>query len=117
MTATVFAPDSAQPLAELESIAARVAAVLAGHGVRPGSRVILKADNSAAWVTVLLALAHAGASIVLVDHQDKVAETTRIHRLTSASGGAVSITYDGDGNRARRRRAGRRRATSSTRTA
>ncbi|MCM4085080.1 class I adenylate-forming enzyme family protein [Paractinoplanes hotanensis] len=84
MTATVFAPDSAQPLTEIESTAARVAAVLAGHGVRPGSRVILKADNSAAWVTVLLGLAHAGASIVLVDHQDKAAETTRIHRLTRA---------------------------------
>ncbi|WP_433789729.1 class I adenylate-forming enzyme family protein [Actinoplanes sp. CA-252034] len=91
MTATVFAPDSAQSLHDLERTAARVAAVLAGHGVHPGTRVILKADNSAAWVTVLLALAHAGASIVLVDHQDKADETTRIQRLTRA---ALTIVDD-----------------------
>ena len=84
MTATVFAPDSAQPLAEIEATAARVAAVLADLGIRPGDRVLLKADNSAGWVTVFLGLAHAGASIVLVDHQDKAAETDRIQRLTRA---------------------------------
>ena len=67
-------------------------AALRGLGVRPGSRVLLKADNSAAWITVLLGLAHAAASIVLVDHQDKAAETTRIHRLT----GAVLTIVDDD---------------------
>ena len=76
MTATVFAPDSAQSLAELERSAAGVAGVLADLGVRPGTRVLFKADNSTAWVTVLLGLARAGASIVLVDHQDKAEETT-----------------------------------------
>ncbi|MFK3983770.1 class I adenylate-forming enzyme family protein [Micromonospora sp. NPDC050397] len=91
MTATVFAPDSAQPLVELERSAAAVAGVLADLGVRPGTRVMLKADNSAAWVTVLLGLAHAGASIVLVDHQDKAEETTRIAGLTRA---ALSIVDD-----------------------
>ncbi|KUL26897.1 class I adenylate-forming enzyme family protein [Actinoplanes awajinensis] len=91
MTATVFAPDSAQPLAELERTAARVAEVLAGLGVRPGIRVLFKADNSAGWVTVLLGLARAGASIVLLDHQDKAEETTRVHRLTGA---ALSIVDD-----------------------
>ncbi|MBP2708507.1 acyl--CoA ligase [Microbispora sp. RL4-1S] len=90
-TATVFAPGSAQPLAELERSAAGVARVLAGLGVRPGSRVLFKADNSADWVTVLLGLAHAGASIVLVDHQDTAEETTRIHRLTRA---VLSIVDD-----------------------
>jgi acyl-CoA synthetase (AMP-forming)/AMP-acid ligase II len=91
MTATVFAPDSAQPLAELERSAAGVAGVLADLGVRPGTRVLFKADNSIAWVTVLLGLARAGASIVFVDHQDKAEETTRIHRLTRA---ALSIVDD-----------------------
>jgi acyl-CoA synthetase (AMP-forming)/AMP-acid ligase II len=91
MTATVFAPDSAQPLAELERSAAVVAEVLAGLGVRPGTRVLFKANNSTAWVTVLLGLAHAGASIVLVDHQDKAEETNRIHRLARA---ALSIVDD-----------------------
>ena len=84
MTATVFAPDSAQPLADVERTAERVAGVLAGLGVRPGTRVLFKAGNSAAWVTVLLGLARAGASIVLLDHQDKAEETTRVHRLTRA---------------------------------
>lgn len=84
MTATVYAADSVQTLAEVERTAVRVAAVLTSLGVRPGTRVLFKGDNSAAWVTVLLALAHAGASIVLVDHQDKADETTRIHRLTGA---------------------------------
>ncbi|GCB44641.1 long-chain-fatty-acid--CoA ligase [Streptomyces sp. NL15-2K] len=87
----MFAPDSAQPLAELERSAVGVAEVLADLGVHPGTRVLFKADNSTAWVTVLLGLAHAGASIVLVDHQDKAEETTRIHRLTRA---ALSIVDD-----------------------
>ncbi|MET9403373.1 class I adenylate-forming enzyme family protein [Kitasatospora sp. NPDC002965] len=85
MTATVFAPDSAQSLTDVERSAVGVAAVLADLGVRPGTRVLFKADNSAAWITVLLGLAHAGASIVLLDHQDTAEETTRIHRLTRAS--------------------------------
>ncbi|MEU8279390.1 class I adenylate-forming enzyme family protein [Microbispora bryophytorum] len=92
MTATVIAPGSAQSLAELERSAAGVAGILADHGVRPGTRVLFKADNSAAWVTVLLGLARAAASIVLVDHQDTAEETTRIHRLTRA---ALSIVDDG----------------------
>ncbi|MFE7559999.1 class I adenylate-forming enzyme family protein [Kitasatospora sp. NPDC057500] len=85
MTATVFAPGSAHSLTDLERSAVGVAGVLAGLGVRPGTRVLFKADNSTAWVTVLLALAHAGASIVLLDHQDTAEETTRIHRLTRAA--------------------------------
>ncbi|WFB09523.1 acyl--CoA ligase [Streptomyces sp. LX-29] len=78
MTAKIFAVDSVQTLADFEQDALRVADVIREHGVVAGDRVILKAGNSAAYVSVLFALMHVGASIVLVDQQEHVDETRRI---------------------------------------
>ncbi|MBP2476770.1 acyl-CoA synthetase (AMP-forming)/AMP-acid ligase II/acyl-CoA reductase-like NAD-dependent aldehyde dehydrogenase [Crossiella equi] len=63
---------------DVEQDAVRVAAVLRARGLSPGDRVVLKADNSAAYVTVLLALVHLDTSIVLVDHRQTQEETDRI---------------------------------------
>ncbi|KUJ66801.1 acyl--CoA ligase [Streptomyces albus subsp. albus] len=84
MTAKIFAVDSVRTLVDFEQDALRVADVIREHGVAGGDRVILKAGNSAAYVSVLFALMHLGASIVLVDQQEHVEETGRIARLTGA---------------------------------
>ncbi|MFF9347898.1 class I adenylate-forming enzyme family protein [Streptomyces sp. NPDC014734] len=92
MTAKIFAVDSAQTLADFEQDALRVADVIRERGVSEGDRVILKAGNSAAYVSVLFALMHVGASIVLVDQQEHAAETRRIALRT----GAVMALVDDD---------------------
>ncbi|MFB7917437.1 class I adenylate-forming enzyme family protein [Streptomyces sp. NPDC056061] len=92
MTAKIFAVDSAQTLADFEQDALRVADVIRERGVAEGDRVILKAGNSAAYVSVLFALMHVGASIVLVDQQEHVDETRRIALRT----GAVMALVDDD---------------------
>ncbi|MGW7362758.1 class I adenylate-forming enzyme family protein [Streptomyces sp. NPDC054841] len=78
MSAKIFAPDSVRTLTEFEHDALRVAQVLGERGVGLGTRVTLKAGNSPAWVTTLLALMHLGASIVLVDQQEHAEETRKI---------------------------------------
>ncbi|MEU3752539.1 class I adenylate-forming enzyme family protein [Streptomyces olivoreticuli] len=84
MTAKIFAVDSVQTLADFEQDALRVADVIREHGVAEGDRVILKAGNSAAYVSVLFALMHVGSSIVLVDQQEQADETRRIALRTGA---------------------------------
>jgi long-chain acyl-CoA synthetase len=78
MTARIFAVDSVQTIDDFERDALRVAAVIRDGGVGTGDRVMLKAGNSTAWVCVLYALMHVGASIVLVDQQEHIEETRRI---------------------------------------
>ncbi len=78
MTARIFAVDSVQTLDDFERDALRTAAVIRDGGVGTGDRVMLKAGNSAAYVCVLFALMHVGASIVLVDQQEHIEETRRI---------------------------------------
>ncbi|WP_285697976.1 class I adenylate-forming enzyme family protein [Actinomadura sp. NBRC 104412] len=54
-------------------------------GVSAGDRVMLKADNSVAFVAALFALLHLDVSLVLVDHQQAVAESRHIIDLTRTS--------------------------------
>ncbi|WP_018640183.1 class I adenylate-forming enzyme family protein [Parafrankia elaeagni] len=85
MTATIFGADSAQTLEDFERTATAVALVLRERGVTAGARVLLKAGNSAGYVTTLFALMHVGASIVLVDHRELGEETTRICEVATVS--------------------------------
>jgi acyl-coenzyme A synthetase/AMP-(fatty) acid ligase len=78
MTAKLFSTDSVQTYSEFEQNALRVADVLGENGIGHGCRVMLKAGNSAGWVVTLLALMHAGASIVMVDSQERADQTRRI---------------------------------------
>src|SRR4051794_31438279 len=52
---------------EVHDLAARVATVLADHGVRPGDRVLLALPDSVPWVAVFLASARLGAVAVLAN--------------------------------------------------
>ncbi|MEU7909004.1 class I adenylate-forming enzyme family protein [Actinoplanes sp. NPDC049118] len=92
MEPTVFAADSVQTLTEFEGDALRVAEVLRERGVALGTRVILKADNSAAYLKTLFALLHVGASVVLADQQEHVADT----RAVAAQSGAKLLLVDDD---------------------
>jgi long-chain acyl-CoA synthetase len=62
---------------DVERASVRIAAKLRGRGVQSGDRVVLKAQNSADYVMVLLALAHLDVSIVLLDNGQTVAECQR----------------------------------------
>ncbi|MFF7134883.1 AMP-binding protein [Streptomyces sp. NPDC008196] len=59
---------------EVHALAARAAGVLAGHGVRPGDRVLLALPDGIAWVTAFLAAARLGAVAVLVNPELPAAE-------------------------------------------
>ncbi|HEY3469462.1 MAG TPA: class I adenylate-forming enzyme family protein [Amycolatopsis sp.] len=78
MPSKLFAADSVQTLEEFESRALGVADALGARGLLPGHRVMLKAGNSAGYVTTLFALMHLGVSIVLVDPQEKAQQTREI---------------------------------------
>lgn len=92
MAAKIFAADSVETLDAFEQKALGLAHTLRTRGVHPGTRVLLKAGNSAGFVGALLALIHLGASIVLVDHQEKADQTERIR----AQAGAKIVLVDDD---------------------
>lgn len=83
MTARIFAPDSVRTYSELEREVVGVAEALRQRGAGPGVRVMLKAGNSAGYVSTLFALMHVGASIVLVDQQERPEQTRRIAQRAS----------------------------------
>ncbi|MDH6117451.1 class I adenylate-forming enzyme family protein [Kitasatospora sp. GAS204B] len=80
MPAKILAESSAATLAEFEQDTLRIAQVLRERGVGLGDRVLLKAGNSIAYVSVLFALMHVGASVVMVDQQEKQEATGSIIR-------------------------------------
>ena len=87
--AKICGVDTVRPLEELERDAVRIAAELAERGLRRGDRVLFKAQNSVGYVTVMLALMHAGASIVLLDHNE-LPEVTE--RLIGQAGAGLCVT-------------------------
>ncbi|MFT9473017.1 class I adenylate-forming enzyme family protein [Streptomyces sp. Mo3] len=78
MTAKLFTTEAVHTLPEFEQRALGIADALRERGVSDGTRVMLKAGNSAGYVGALLALMHVGASIVMVDHQERAEATQRI---------------------------------------
>ncbi|MEU0200539.1 MULTISPECIES: AMP-binding protein [unclassified Streptomyces] len=69
---------------EVHDLAARAATVLAGHGVRPGDRVLLALPDSLAWVTAFLATARLGAVAVLVNPELPAADHVFLAEDTGA---------------------------------
>ncbi|GLW33350.1 class I adenylate-forming enzyme family protein [Actinoplanes regularis] len=84
MEPTVFAADSVQTRTEFERDSLRVADVLRERGVTLGTRVILKGDNSTGYLKTLFALMDLGASVVLSDQQEHVADTSAVATLSGA---------------------------------
>ena len=92
MYAKIYSPDAVTTGAAFEQQALRVAEVLRDRGVGSGDRVLLKAENTLSYLTVLLALMHVGASIVLVDHMEHADRTAE----TIATSGVVLAVVDDD---------------------
>ncbi|MFD5129270.1 AMP-binding protein [Streptomyces olindensis] len=69
---------------EVHDLAARAATVLAGHGVRPGDRVLLALPDSLAWVTAFLATARLGAVAVLINPELPAADHVFLAEDTGA---------------------------------
>jgi long-chain acyl-CoA synthetase len=76
--ASICGADCVRTMAEAEREAVRMAEELQARGVRRADRVLLKAGNSVGYVVALLALMHVGASIVLIDHQERAEPTGRL---------------------------------------
>lgn len=82
----------------VHALSARVATVLAEHGVRPGSRVVLALPDGIAWVSVFLAVARLGAVAVLVN-PDITADdhrylTTDCEAVLCVSDASVEFHFD-----------------------
>ncbi|WP_070195476.1 class I adenylate-forming enzyme family protein [Streptomyces oceani] len=92
MTPKLFAADSVWTYPEFERNILGVAEALRERGVNDGTRVLLKAGNSAGYLSTLLALMHLGASIVLVDHQERAEDT----RVVCAQSGVKLCLVDDD---------------------
>ena len=84
MSSKLFSPDSVEPLGDFERRALAIAGSVRSAGAGEGTRVLLKAGNSMGYVGALLGLMHAGASIVLLGHEEKAAATARVRRQTGA---------------------------------
>ena len=83
MPSKLFSPDSVETLGEFERRALAIAGSVRSAGAGEGTRVLLKAGNSMGYVGALLGLMHAGASIVLLGHEEKAATTARIRLCIS----------------------------------
>ncbi|MGW7412267.1 AMP-binding protein, partial [Streptomyces sp. NPDC054863] len=55
-----------------------IAEEITRHGFRAGDRVVLKAENSAAYAYTMLALAHLDASLVVLDHRQTGDDTRAV---------------------------------------
>ena len=75
--------ERATSFRELRDIARRGGRMLAGHGVRPGDRVLLIGENSPEWVIAFFAIVHAGAVAVPLDHLVAADELLPIARIAA----------------------------------
>jgi long-chain acyl-CoA synthetase len=89
--AMICGVDSVRTLTDLERDAVKMAEELASRGISRSDRVLLKAGNSVGYLTALLALMHVGASIALVDDQEKAESTGR---LMDRAGIVLCVTDD-----------------------
>lgn len=61
---------------EVHDLAARAATVLAGHGVRPGARVLVALPDGIGWVVAFLAVARLGCTVAPVNPELTVDDHT-----------------------------------------
>jgi long-chain acyl-CoA synthetase len=72
--------------ADLRELAGRVGVYLLGVGVAAGERVMLFAKNAPEWSMAYFGVLKAGATVVPVDHESKVAELVNVARASAAVG-------------------------------
>ncbi len=80
--------------ADLKELATRAAAFLAGHGVRPGDRILLASQNAPEWGISYFGVLKAGATCVPVDHESTTEELVNFVRASGAVGVIVSRKVD-----------------------
>src|SRR5205823_2556970 len=76
--------DTRMTYAELVEQARRFGAALVASGIRPGDRVAIWAFNSSEWVTALLGLSCAGATLVPINTRWKGPEAADVLRRSRA---------------------------------
>ncbi len=72
--------------ADLRELAGRVGVYLLGVGVAAGERVMVFAKNAPEWSMAYFGVLKAGATVVPVDHESKVAELVNVARASAAVG-------------------------------
>jgi long-chain acyl-CoA synthetase len=80
--------------ADLHELATRAAAFFAGHGVRPGDRVLLASQNAPEWGISYFGVLKAGATCVPVDHESATEELVNFVSASGAVGVVVSPKVD-----------------------
>ena len=85
--------ESSWTYGELQTLVARTATTLAGHGVTVGSRVGLSAGNSAEFVATVFATARLGATVVMISTAWREREVAHALALTRPT----HLVIDGSG--------------------
>ena len=80
--------------ADLNELATRAAAFLAGEGIRPGDRVMLFSHNAPEWGMTYFGVLKTGASCIPVDPESKVNEILNFARAGDAAGLIISEKLD-----------------------
>src|SRR6266516_609504 len=76
--------------ADLGELATRAAAYLAGHGIKPGDRVMLFSHNAPEWGMTYFGVLKAGATCIPVDPESSADELVNFARAGEASGIVIS---------------------------
>src|SRR6266571_1292353 len=76
--------------ADLGELATRAAAYLAGHGIKPGDRVMLFSHNAPEWGMTYFGVLKAGATCIPVDPESSTDEVVNFARAGEASGIVIS---------------------------
>lgn len=87
--------DHRHTYAELDRLADRAAAGIAGLGIRPGDRVLVQLPNTAEFAVALFGLLRAGAVPVMCLPGHRLAELTHFAEVSSAVALVVADTAGG----------------------
>ncbi|AWT55356.1 2,3-dihydroxybenzoate-AMP ligase [Mycolicibacterium smegmatis MKD8] len=91
----VIDADHRHTYAELDRLADRAAAGIAGLGIRPGDRVLVQLPNTAEFAVALFGLLRAGAVPVMCLPGHRLAELTHFAEVSSAVALVVADTASG----------------------
>lgn len=93
--AAVIDPDRRHTFAELDALADRAAAGIAGLGINPGDRVLVQLPNSSEFAVAFLGLLRAGAVPVMCLPGHRLAELTHFAEVSGAVGLVIADSAGG----------------------